>query len=803
MPNYIYRVRRQCIQTVRDAYARTEYARQKDFANEAGVSLDTVSKFLNGKKIKRENFLHLADCLKLNWREIVEKTGDSEGETPSQTPPTPFHPFQPSTYNADTWVEREKPLAEATEHLRGNCRILLITGITGQGKTALAERVAEILQPEWQPLPGVNLDDETARNFEVAAEQLLVQMGETVQAEDRKQPQFLLNRLVKRLQENPYLVQIDSLEVLLEGKTDFAVQNEFRQEHRDWWQFCQRLLLSPACQSRLILTSQDLPTQFVSCKSRCWYRLPLSGLKGVEQMQLFEKLLEKRLPEVSLEAREYLQRMGKAYEGHPLVIEVIAGEIATDFAGDVVGYWRRYRQEFEEIEATPGNQQLQRRVKARVRQSLERLRQDSELAFGLLLAGSVYRRQVPESFWLAIVEVEDGENLLEILNLRGLTIRKFNPNLGEFFLRQHNLIRNTAGEWLRKKIPELWKAVHYIAAKVWLNQYQPEPDAENLEKVRGYLEAFYHCCQVEDWQTARGLLAMRVDSPTQEQLHSQLHTWGYYQQQIAILSLLVGKFDLDWDGICFNGIGCAYYCLGQYKKALDFHQKDLVISRKNSDFYREGEALSNIALAYFDLGDDRQAIEPYGQSLDLARQTGNLRLEGNILGNLGNAFSFLGKSKIANECYSQSLAIFRERDDQNEIVIIFGNLGNVFNSRGQYSKAIELHQQHLDISREIGNYEGEGNALANLGYTQFKLGRYPESLENTQRALEIFEKIGNHYDEAETLKKLAEIHKKISDIYIALEYCDRALKIATELSIPLAQECQALKERLLNSTSYN
>ena len=158
----------------------------------------------------------LESCLAFPY---LEKTSDSEDETASPTPPTPSHslshPFQPIIYNSETWVEREQPLAEAMKHLQANCRILLITGITGQGKTALAERVAGKLQEKWQPLPGVNLDDETARNFGVAAERLLAQMGETVSAKKRKQPEFLRKRLVKQLQDNPYLVRIDSLEVLV------------------------------------------------------------------------------------------------------------------------------------------------------------------------------------------------------------------------------------------------------------------------------------------------------------------------------------------------------------------------------------------------------------------------------------------------------------------------------------------------------------------------------------------------------------------------------------------------------------
>jgi hypothetical protein len=56
--------------------------------------------------------------------------------------------------------------------------------------------------------------------------------------------------------------------------------------------------------------------------------------------------------------------------------------------------------------------------------------------------------------------------------------------------------------------------------------------------------------------------------------------------------------------------------------------------------------------------------------------------------------------------------------------------------------------------------------------------------------------LGNRDVEAETLKVLAELHYKIGQPNQALEYCEQALALATELGIPLAEECKKLKEEL-------
>ena len=51
------------------------------------------------------------------------------------------------------------------------------------------------------------------------------------------------------------------------------------------------------------------------------------------------------------QGRPYLERIGAAYEGHPLALRVIAGEIKNrPFTGNVIAYWNRYGNEVEEVE---------------------------------------------------------------------------------------------------------------------------------------------------------------------------------------------------------------------------------------------------------------------------------------------------------------------------------------------------------------------------------------------------------------------------------------------------------------------
>lgn len=104
---------------------------------------------------------------------------------------------------------------------------------------------------------------------------------------------------------------------------------------------------------------------------------------------------------------------------------------------------------------------------------------------------------------------------------------------------------------------------------------------------------------------------------------------------------------------------------------------------------------------------------------------------------------------------------------------------------------------------DVNGCQGEGIALVMIGETQLKLERYSASLTNNQAALEIFREIGVREGEAEALKNLAELHQALGQLKEARQYCQQALALATELGIPLVEECRQLQEELAKSPGEN
>jgi nucleoside phosphorylase len=376
----------------------------------------------------------------------------------------------------DAWVGRENLIQDLSERIRSNCRLLILVGITGIGKTALGERlaveVADWLEHDWSHYHQENFDDEQqTADFASVAARWLEKWGELITPDDRKDPQRLLNRLIKYLQENRYLIQMDSLENILQGNEEEGWSG-FKDE---WWvKFFESYLKSAFCESCFILTSQDLPGQLAEVGTRSqnfWHCQLLSGLDKPEQIVLFEKT-ELDISPTSA-GKSYLERIGSAYEGHPLALRVIAGEIKNKpFDGNVQAYWNRYGNEIEEVEKAIAEAQagisvgaddrwkitrfttaLRRYVQSRLNKTFARLKDDAKWAYILLCEASVYRCPVPEDFWLSHLEdwerdEDEQREALEALRERYLVEDLLADD--RIMLRQHNLIRSVALECLRQ-----------------------------------------------------------------------------------------------------------------------------------------------------------------------------------------------------------------------------------------------------------------------------------------------------------------------------------------------------------------
>lgn len=762
-------------------------------------------------------------------------------------------PPNPSSYDAKTWTGRESLLNDLLSKIKQQTRLIWLTGISGVGKTSLGECLAVRAWNENNPFDWICYEIPIAlenQNFTVGAATLLeTYLGETnLEDQERNDPKCLINRLLRKLQFQTYWIQLDSVERLLNPENSAFVD--------EWWlTFLQQCLTHPEFSSRLVLTSQALPASLAEWCDRYpnhWSETRLKGLLATKQYN--ERLEFFSKAGISVDAsKPLLNRIADIYEGHPLVLRVIAGELQQDYKGDVARYWAVNGQEFEQVNRelrverlaeTDYNKALDRRVRERVKKSLEQLPPD---ALNLLCRSAVYRRPVPKIFWLAMIancSIQQQKTAYRVLNDRAL-IEQESIHKSQRLIRQHNLIRAVAYDLLKadallRRTAERQAAGMYLTnASVW--------QASNLEKVKVFSEAVQHYYEAEDWGKFKSLPFYYLNMQTKEELYQQFFTWGYYQELIVLfkkLQVFANKTGfLVEEGRILGNLGSAYQFSRTYQQAIDCYKQALAISREISDRAGESAALGNLGDVYCYTGDYQQAsdcsnlhmkiaeelgdlpgkgralnslgnisfctgkycqaVNYYRQSRNINRKTGDNRGYGTVQISIGNIFYSFAKYPKALKYYENGFSIFHEIGDQQGKGIALGNLSITHEKLGDYDQALSYAQQHLRIVQQAQNHRGEGAALHEISVVLLRLERYPESSKYLQLSLEIFTEIGDRANEAATLLSLAELHQKLGSIETTLGYCNQALAIATDLGIPLAEECKKLKAELEEKNSDN
>lgn len=384
-------------------------------------------------------------------------------------PPSPPAAGWVTSYKQATWVGRETELANLLQAHEQGARIMGLLGITGIGKTALAERLVQQLgspQAEHGPdLWVIDYYDEPHKGaFLHFAQRFITDLRIPI-SEPKPDIETLLNGVVAYLSKRPHLILLNSVEYLL-GKGPQTWDAQFSDP---WWnKFFLAICKQQSFDSLLVLTSQVRIQTMGSLASRYGSRvhqLPLKGLPMAASMELFQKRgidLEK-LPEM---ANECLRRMATVFDGHPLALETIAGEIMEDFQGDVLSFWDSYGTEIVKAEQSRGTDQAmepsdgafslhdwsitqREHLELRMEHAFEKLQEAHPAAYLLLITIShkpvLHKTNIVNHMKrMKLIDPEDIDPALDAL------VNRFLLRKQKLQYEQHDLIRSVSQKHLKR-----------------------------------------------------------------------------------------------------------------------------------------------------------------------------------------------------------------------------------------------------------------------------------------------------------------------------------------------------------------
>jgi tetratricopeptide (TPR) repeat protein len=230
-----------------------------------------------------------------------------------------------------------------------------------------------------------------------------------------------------------------------------------------------------------------------------------------------------------------------------------------------------------------------------------------------------------------------------------------------------------------------------------------------------------------------------------------------------------------------TNLGLAYCSLGEYERAINYHEKSLAIQREIKNCQGEAIILENLAIAYCSLGEYQQAIALHQQSLAICGEIKDPHGEATSLRNLGNIYLCLAQYEQGIYFHEKSLAISQKIEDPLGEAISLGGLGTAYLSLGKFELAIYYHKESLGISQKIKNRQGEAISLGGLGTAYLSLGKFELAIRLFERSLNLFQEIKDPKGEANSLNSLGLAYCSLGEYKQAMTYYKKSLAISQKI----------------------
>ncbi|XP_047543569.1 G-protein-signaling modulator 2 isoform X1 [Vanessa atalanta] len=266
-------------------------------------------------------------------------------------------------------------------------------------------------------------------------------------------------------------------------------------------------------------------------------------------------------------------------------------------------------------------------------------------------------------------------------------------------------------------------------------------------------------------------------------------------------AIQAGTDDLRTLSAIYSQLGNAYFYLGDYTKAMQYHKHDLTLARTMNDKLGEAKASGNLGNTLKVMGKFNEAIQCCKRHLEISRTLGDRLSEGRALYNLGNVYHAQGKQlgrvgqndpghfpQEVRDCllqavayYEENLELMRSLGDRQAMGRACGNLGNTCYLLGDFTRAIRYHTERLRIAQEVEDRAAERRANSNLGNSHIFLGQFENAAEHYKRTLALAEELGDAAVEAQACYSLGNTYTLLREYRIAEEYHARHLSAARKL----------------------
>ncbi|WP_017303566.1 ATP-binding protein [Spirulina subsalsa] len=328
--------------------------------------------------------------------------------------------LSPGYEGREGWLERLKVELESNPPVRA------LTGISGVGKTTLLRHGVQEVGEGFERV--VWLDGDRIRfPFPTLLRQVL---GEEI-ALKLPTPAEQIHPLLMALETTPQLVILDGVEAWLNPEQD-AFQDPGLQP------LLEALLTQTQCPSRVILVSSSpLPIS-----------LPQWELDGLDEGALSRLFQAWGIALDDEASQNSLRDMMRVYDGHPLTLKILAGEIrSAPYYGNLRAYWHDYGYDYElALSETPETTDPYPPLIRALERVLQRLGRLAPLAYELLGLGAMNPKGADLRGWQFLIgDFPLSEQEAAILSLKQRFLLEAEINDPQVRYSLHKFLRHVVG----------------------------------------------------------------------------------------------------------------------------------------------------------------------------------------------------------------------------------------------------------------------------------------------------------------------------------------------------------------------
>ncbi len=359
----------------------------------------------------------------------------------------------------------------------------------------------------------------------------------------------------------------------------------------------------------------------------------------------------------------------------------------------------------------------------------------------------------------------------------------------------HGLL--SEGEWVEahRKAAAYYETLTKREGKVWdvLELHYHLVESEDYEKagdlVLGLSEVFLRWGY---WTTLLELLVQTVRTTEGRTKAGGLHNLGmvlqsqgnyreaekYYRESLELAKDLGDK-----QGIAssLHNLGIIQQLQGNYREAEKYYRESLELAKDLGDKQGIASSLHNLGIIQQLQGNYREAEKYYRESLERAKDLGDKQVIASSLHQLGIIQQLQGNYREAEKYYRESLELKKDLGDKQGIARSLHQLGIIQQLQGNYREAEKYYRESLERAKDLGDKQGIASSLHQLGIIQQLQGNYREAEKYYRESLELKKDLGDKQGIARSLHQLGIIQQLQGNYREAEKYYSESLELAKDL----------------------